>query len=378
MSFALRFDLNIFAIILLFALLLVIVFKQELNSTKGRIFRWIIVSTIIMLVLEMLSWVLNEIDTTTAYYLNFTFNFLFIAFNTVVVSLWASYVDFLIYEDETRLKRRLMYFHPTIIILILSIINIFYPILFRINDGNVYERLQYIWISFGLTFIMYIYIFVMVLRNKRYLNNKVLIGVMVFLLLPIIAAFFQLLIYGLLLIWPATAVALIFSYLIFETTSSSRDFLTGAYTRMRAEEFIINLLKKKKKFAVVMVDLDDFKVINDTFGHHVGDDMLVEMTSILKQVFNKDAIVSRYGGDEFLIVVEGATEGGMQLYRKHIQQLLINSNSMYAQEQKFSYGVAICNNFDAWNMESIITTADNNMYLDKAKNKNYKRRKTDR
>ena len=67
----------------------------------------------------------------------------------------------------------------------------------------------------------------------------------------------------------------------------------------------------------------------------------------------------------------------MQLYRRQIEHALINSDSIYAQAQKFSYGVAFCENFEAWTMESIITTADNNMYLDKAKNKNYKRRKSD-
>lgn len=378
MSFALQFDLNFFAIILLVALLLVITFKQELSTLKGRIFKWIVIVTIVMLALEVLSWVFDSVDTRSAYILNFIFNFLFIAFNTVVVSLWATYVDYLIYEDKDRLKKRWFYFQPSIIVIILSIINIFTPILFAISENNVYERLSYIWVSLSLTFIMYVYIFIMVIRNKRVLNSKVLVGVMTFLILPIIAAFMQLWFYGLLLIWPSTAVALIFAYLMFETTSSSRDFLTGAYTRMRAEEFIQSLLTKKKKFAVVMIDLDDFKVINDTFGHHVGDDMLIEMTSILKMVFSQKAVVSRYGGDEFLIVVEGASEGGMQLSRHQISQSLENSESIYAQAQKFSYGVCFCQNFEAWTMESIITTADNNMYLDKAKNKNNKRRKTDR
>ncbi len=377
MSFALQFDLNIFSIILLFSLLLVIIFKQELNSKKGKIFRWIIISTIVMLVLEIFGWVFDGVDHKVAYYLNFTFNFFFTALNTVVVSLWASYVDYLINEDDLRLRRRWYYFQPTVIVGILSIINIFYPILFTINDANVYQRLPLIWISITMTVIIYIYIFAMVYNNRRTLNTKVLLGVMMFLSLPIIATIMQLWFYGLLVIWPATAVAVIFSYLIFETTSSSRDFLTGAYTRRRAEEFIQNLINKKRKFAVVMIDLDDFKVINDTFGHHVGDDMLIEMTGILKQVFHKNAIVSRYGGDEFLIVVEGASEGGMQLYRRNIEQLLYTSTSVYAQLQKFSYGVAFYHNFDSVTLESIITAADNNMYLDKAKNKNYKRRKSD-
>ncbi|AIO18558.1 putative diguanylate cyclase AdrA [Candidatus Izimaplasma bacterium HR1] len=378
MNFVLRFDLNIFAIVLLVALLLVVLFKQELITLKGKIFRWIIIVTIIMLALEIFSWVFDGVETRNAYILNFTFNFFFTALNTVVVCLWASYIDYIVYENKERLRRRWYYFQPFIIVFILSIVNIFTPVLFEISDQNVYSRLPFIWISITMTFILYIYALYIVIRNRRYLNSNVLYGVLIFLLLPMIATLFQLWFYGLLVIWPATAVALIFSYLIFETTSSSRDFLTGAYTRMRAEEFIKTLLKRRRKFAVVMIDLDDFKVINDTFGHHVGDDMLIEMTKILKSVFVNKAVVSRYGGDEFLVVVEGSSDGDMQLYRRKIEQALINSESVYAQAQKFSYGVAFCENFESWTMESIITTADNNMYLDKAKNKNHKRRRSDR
>ena len=377
MDFLVQFDLNIFAIVLLVALFSVILFKQELKNIKGTLFKWIVIITILMLTLEIFSWVFDSVDTRSAYILNFTFNFFFTAINTVVVGLWLSYIDFIVNEDEKRLKKRWFYLQPFIIILILSIINIFVPILFKIDIHNVYSRLPLIWISLVFTYILYMYSLVLVLRNRKYLNSKVLIAVLVFLVLPILAGFLQLWFYGLLLIWPITAVAIIFSYLIFETTSSSRDFLTGAFTRMRAEEFIKVLLKRKKKFAVVMIDLDDFKVINDTFGHHVGDDMLVEMTMILKEVFKTNAIVSRYGGDEFLIVVEGSSEGGIRLYRQRIKQLLINSDSIYAQAQKFSYGIAFCQNVEAWTMSSLITTADNNMYLDKAKNKNRKRRKSD-
>lgn len=377
MSFALHYDLNIFAIILLIALLLVIILKQEISSLKSNIFRLIIIFTIIMLTLEIMSWVFDEKPGETAYLLNFLSNFFFTALNTVVVSLWASYIDYTIYESRNRLRRRWFYLQPSIIVVALSIINIYTPILFEINENNVYSRLPLIWVSISLTFLIYLYVFFLVYQNRKKVNVKVLYGVMIFLSLPIIAGFLQLWFYGLLVIWPATAIALLFSYLIFETTSASRDFLTGAYTRMRAEEFIVMLLRKKKKFVVIMIDLDDFKVVNDTFGHHVGDAMLVEMTAILKKVFNKNAIVSRYGGDEFLVVVEGKSEGGVQLNRHQIQTMLQNSSNTYAQTQKFSYGISICNNIDTWTMESLITTADNNMYLDKAINKNLMRRKTD-
>lgn len=377
MDFILQFDLNFFAIFLLVSLIIVIKSKQELPTIKSNLFLWLIITTILMLFVEVLSWKYDGEPGRTNYIFNNIFNFLFTGFSVVAVSLWISYIDYTIYEDKKRLIKRWFYCQPSLIILVLSIINFFYPILFVITDENVYSRLPLVVISLVFTGVIYLYGMYMVIINRKRLNNNVLYGVLVFLLLPISAAVLQLSFYGLLLIWPATAVALMFSYLIFETTSSSRDYLTGAYLRMRAEEFIKTLIKKHKKFAVVMIDLDDFKGVNDTFGHHVGDAMLVEITTTLKTVFNDKSVISRYGGDEFLIVIEGANFEDMELYRKQIQQSLRNSNNLYARAQKFSYGVAFCEKVEDLTMDSIITIADDNMYLDKAKNKNNKRRKSD-
>ena len=377
MNWVLFFDLNIFAIILLVALLIVIIAKQELPSLKGRIFKLIIFGTILMLVVEIFSWIYDGEPGVLNRTLNIIFNFAVTAFSTVVVSLWASYIDYIIHEDKKRLERRFYYMIPSVVLVLMSIVNLFYPFMFRVSEDNVYERLLFIWTGIILTLIIYGYVLAMVFRNIKRLNTKVLYGVMMFLLLPIMAALIQLIEFGLLLIWPTTAVAVVFSYLIFETTSSSRDYLTGAHTRMRAEEVINNLFKKKKRFAVALLDLDDFKVINDTYGHHVGDRVLIQMTKGLREVFSSKAIVSRYGGDEFLIVLEGAQKGDMELYRKQMMKWLQDNEFELLHDLKFSLGAVSSINVKPATIEAVITAADNDMYLDKAMNKNYKRRKTD-
>ena len=159
--------------------------KQELITIKGKLFRWLIITTILMLMLEVLGWVFDGQPGTLNFFFNSISNFFFIAFNVVVVSLWTSYIDYIIYEDEERLKRRWYYFQPTIIIFILAVINLFYPILYVINDENVYSRLPLIWISMIFTGLYYMYALYLVLKNKKYLNSNVLYGVLTFLLLPL-------------------------------------------------------------------------------------------------------------------------------------------------------------------------------------------------
>ncbi len=78
------------------------------------------------------------------------------------------------------------------------------------------------------------------------------------------------------------------------------DALTGAYNRLYYTEQLQKLTKKK---AVAMFDVDDFKKINDTFGHHVGDCVLQEIVNVItKNVRASDAVI-RMGGDEFLLVL---------------------------------------------------------------------------
>ncbi len=379
MSFVLQFDLTIFSMILLVALLTMIFLKKEFNSASTRNFSWIIIATIVMLILEILSWVFDSKLGIENYYLNFLFNSLFVGFNLVVPALWAFYIDLLIFgDDKSRTTIRRVYFIPIAIMLLIVVVNIFTPVVFYIDDvTNVYERLPLIMISIIMTFFLYVYLFTVAIMRRNELSNKTIHAVMIFLFLPLIAALIQLLYLGLMLIWPSTAIAIVYSYIIFETTSSSSDFLTGAYTRKRSEDYINNLLSKSKKFSVIMIDVDDFKIINDTYGHQIGDKALIELSNILKRVFNEKAVVARIGGDEFLVVTENTNKGSVQYSCKEVQRLLSSSKNEYINSIKFSFGVAVCSTITDCSLKKLLTVSDNNMYINKARNKNLHRRKSD-
>ncbi|MBR5228582.1 MAG: diguanylate cyclase [Firmicutes bacterium] len=84
---------------------------------------------------------------------------------------------------------------------------------------------------------------------------------------------------------------------------SERDFLTGLHTRESMENIIRNKLDEGKDgcHALILVDLDKFKYINDTFGHEAGDRALVDFAKCMRGYFRKEDYVGRFGGDEFLI-----------------------------------------------------------------------------
>lgn len=94
------------------------------------------------------------------------------------------------------------------------------------------------------------------------------------------------------------------------------DPLTGLTNRWRFDDCMQNAIAKARKNGkmgyVLFVDLDDFKILNDGFGHNYGDAMLVEVANFFTQRFKKEARVFRFGSDEFFLLVETAPPGGMQ------------------------------------------------------------------
>ncbi len=97
--------------------------------------------------------------------------------------------------------------------------------------------------------------------------------------------------------------------------SSFRDGLTGLYNRKFLDNFLAKEISQQDSYAVAMVDIDYFKKVNDKFGHPVGDEVLVELSKIFKDIFDKDSVVFRFGGEEFLIFIPG-TKTYMELLKK--------------------------------------------------------------
>jgi diguanylate cyclase (GGDEF)-like protein len=94
------------------------------------------------------------------------------------------------------------------------------------------------------------------------------------------------------------------------TRLSNTDVLTGLYNRRYFDNEFERELKRsgrsRSMLSVIMLDIDDFKVINDTFGHQIGDEYLRKTAQILTSVFKRESdIVARYGGEEFIVLLPG-------------------------------------------------------------------------
>jgi diguanylate cyclase (GGDEF)-like protein len=156
------------------------------------------------------------------------------------------------------------------------------------------------------------------------------------------------------------------------------DYLTGLRTRGYFEQQLELEFKraerKQQKFALLMIDIDHFKVLNDTFGHHVGDQLLRDVTSILMKDMREVDTVARYGGEEFVIILPETTETGAvfvaQRLRRAVDQAKFFAGSPHSvQHLTVSIGVALYDS-DAQFKRDLIEFADAALYAAKHAGRN--------
>ncbi|WP_318615287.1 GGDEF domain-containing protein [Sporosarcina sp. YIM B06819] len=146
---------------------------------------------------------------------------------------------------------------------------------------------------------------------------------------------------------------------------SEKDPLTDTFNRRTVEQHFKNFLKdckkENKKLAVIMMDLNKFKEINDTYGHNKGDELLSHFAYLIKKSVKNNDVVARWGGDEFLILVPDSKDDFESIYIQELQQKLASENFEKFSSVGVSLGFAIYPD-DGQSLQELIQKADGAMY----------------
>jgi len=110
--------------------------------------------------------------------------------------------------------------------------------------------------------------------------------------------------------------------------TSLRDGMTGLYNRRFLEEFIATIVKQAARdnetYSVMMLDVDFFKMVNDTYGHDIGDKVIIELAKVLRESIREADLAIRYGGEEFVVMLHNATENGALIVANKIHSAFAN------------------------------------------------------
>ena len=150
------------------------------------------------------------------------------------------------------------------------------------------------------------------------------------------------------------------------------DQLTGLYNRrMLDEQLIIDIDRAKRYqsgFALLMLDIDHFKTINDRFGHSQGDRFLVQFAYLIRQRLRKADLFGRWGGEEFLVICHGSNETEAKTIAEDLRTAVEAADFGLEETRTVSIGLAVFSPDDS--LEGLIERADRGLYQAKSDGRN--------
>ena len=149
---------------------------------------------------------------------------------------------------------------------------------------------------------------------------------------------------------------------------ASTDPLTGAFNRRHLDIVGINEISRSKRynnaFTILMLDIDHFKVVNDTYGHDVGDEALIETVTVIKNTIRNEDLLFRLGGEEFAVILQGTTRlaafGLAERVRIAISEIVIKTP---IEPLSFTMSIGVAENTPQdIEIEAVLKRADEALY----------------
>lgn len=364
----LAIQMNIFMVILLFSIAVHAYFKLNRKEQADKLFSALILLTIVILILEILSVVLNS-----GYYINFiSMHKLVDTLGFTLTPLVPIFAVLYVYKKTHKYKKintkKFFWLSvPFIINSILSLGSYHLNWIFAITDENIYVRGPLFFVSPMISYFYYMLNLLFLYVNRRRLNKEELLIYSLLTVIPAVMSNFQLYYFIYLTIWNSIAIAIIINYIFIVHSQTKLDPLTGLGNRVAYNEYLANLNRQSNLvLAVINIDLDNFKSINDACGHHEGDKVLRLFAGQLEDVFEGKGIAIRLGGDEFIVLIH---ENNKDVLEKYIKTLMnkvnaYNETSGMPYRLQFSYGMTIFNNTYE-SIDALIQHSDKLMYEQK-------------
>ena len=370
-----RIDRNILAFIILTILFLKAYNPSEKIFVQQRLFLRMVLLNAIIIAIDTTSWLVDGLQGSPALFWNKATNLILYIIIPLAPSMWILYTDYQIKRSEANLKK--IFFILSGILLsngLLSVASLWTGWYFFVDDYNIYHRGDYIWIFLTLCYALILYSFFTVLFNRDKIIKKHYRSLLLFYVPYLIGATLQVVNYGVSYAWTGMMIGMLILYINIQVDLLNADYLTGAFNRRQLEGYLRDKVQNsaaKEPFSAILIDLDGFKIINDRYGHHTGDEALKDTVSILRKSLRQRDFIARFGGDEFIIVMD---VDNREALNQTIERILknvafFNSEAQRPYKLSFAMGYDVYDPHLKMSYEEFIMKIDELMYLDKNQKK---------
>lgn len=248
-------------------------------------------------------------------------------------------------------------------------VNVFYT-----YQGDSYARGPYYGVRAAFLTATFLTVFGYALVNRKRIMATFRGMVVAYTIFPMLLGFFQVYFTGVSFTYMGMSLASLMLFAFVQNRAVNEDALTGVASRRRFDAQLRSLCEQAEgggmrahAFSVIMVDVNDFKKINDSWGHQEGDDALRSVARVLETSVRQADCVARYGGDEFCLLVVSPTDDVAPSVVGRVHEGLARSNEAANRGYDLSLaaGWSVCHPGDAQTAQDLINAADQMMYADK-------------
>lgn len=287
--------------------------------------------------------------------------------NVMIGYLWAKFIMVHMNIPFSDIRRNI-YRTIGLISIVLLVINIFYPLVFSVSDGRYQRGFAYIIFLIFAAFYILDSLYLYVKRVKKNGSLK-LFPVHIFLIPVILGVVIQAFFVEIAITWTSIAISVTGIMTALKNEIIFTDCLTGLYNREYLEFLHKRACNKKDCWVSgIMIDLNGFKQINDNYGHAEGDLALCIVADLLLKSFSEYGVVTRYAGDEFVIMLNTTDDQLIQKIIKSAKKNFVTENEKNDKPYQLSasMGYAITN-LSNETIDDFMNRIDEQMYQDKMK-----------
>lgn len=287
--------------------------------------------------------------------------------NVMIGYLWAKFIMVHMNIPFSDIRRNI-YRTIGFISIVLLVINIFYPLVFSVSDGRYQRGFAYITFLIFAAFYILDSLYLYVKRVKKNGSLK-LFPVHIFLIPVILGVVIQAFFVEIAITWTSIAISVAGIMTALKNEIIFTDCLTGLYNREYLEFLHKRACNKKDCWVSgIMIDLNGFKQINDNYGHAEGDLALCIVADLLLKSFSEYGVVTRYAGDEFVIMLNTTDDQLIQKIIKSAKKNFVTENEkndkLYQLSASMGYAIT---NLSNETIDDFMNRIDEQMYQDKMK-----------